>query len=93
MQGQLEDIHHSTSSTTSSSGSSTSTGASTTSSSSSSSCSKSSSSTCSTEKYGLDASTSRYLLNPMTKYVDFKIESKMGVGAIVCSVLPVTEEH
>lgn len=29
----------------------------------------------------------------MTKYVDFKIESKMGVGAIACSVLPVTEEH
>lgn len=37
------------------------------------------------------AGTSRYLFNSMAKGVNFKIEIRMGVSAIVCHVLLVAE--
>lgn len=37
------------------------------------------------------AGTSSYLFNSTTKGVDFKIEIRMGVSAIVCYVLVVAE--
>lgn len=43
----------------------------------------SSSNSGSIDRCGLDASTSGYLFSPMTKGIDFKIELRLGVSAVM----------